>query len=427
MIVEVMLAFSLMILFTVSTYIAVSSLYDLNVWSVDMLEKLEISVQEADGIITDGFQYLAGKETSSYGNDTIQVSVEPFVLNHSDFREAWGRNSCATRFDFDPNRISYFPGGVDIGVGNASTDLEVRNEIIYLSADSSASASHDFFIIDARKTSYPVIVSSLNTGPGIFALEVAGPYVFAAQASSVNQLQIIDIRDRSLPQLISQIRLPLPTPTTTAPFATSIFYSKEFVYIGTAKWNGSEFAIVDVSNPYDPIVVGGFETGTQINDIYVRGDKAYLATSDIQQMRVLDVSDKGNPILITSFTYSGWQTQAGKVFDFFVDRLGFGRTVGGFNVVSNHEAFLFDINASFDFASTSSDVPGGVYGILIRPEFIFLATHSQDREFQVWDTSFSQNIFNMPLGINPVRMLCDDKSFYLATGNSDGFSLIKTQ
>ena len=422
-----MLAFSLMILFTVSTYVVVSSMRDLKAWSVDELNKLETSVRSVDEMIRDGFQNLSDIEKSAYGNDTTQIFVNHFMLDYSDFEEAWGRNSCAARFDFNPENINYFSDGVDIGAGNASTDLEVRNGIIYLSADASSGASHDFFIVDTRDSSNPVVISSLNTGPGISALEVAGPYVFAAQASSVNQLQIIDIHDRSLPKLISQVKLPLPTPTTTASFATAIFYSKGFVYIGTAKWNGPEFAVIDVSNPYDPIVVGGFETGTQINDIYVRGDRVYLATSDIQQMRVLDVSDKNNPALVDSFSSSGWQTQAGKVFDFFEGKLGFGRTVGGFNVTSNHEAFFFDTDVDFDVAEISSDIPGGVYGILSRPGLIFLATHSQQNEFQVWNASLTQNIFNIPLGINPLRMSCDGLNLFFATGNSRGFLLIRTQ
>lgn len=418
---EIMLAFSLMILFTLSTFALASSMQELKTWSLKELEMLKESVQIADSIIANDFQDISMFENSKYGNDTEHISIDPFVLTYSDYDEAWGRNSCYSRFEFDEDTVSYFDEGVDIGIGNSSTDIEARNGIAYLVADSTSSSQKDFFIIDARDPSNPSLVSSLNTGPGLSAIEVAGPYVFVAQASSVNQLQIIDIRDRRSPQLISQLKLPLPTPTTTASFASSIFYSKGYIYLGTQKWNGAEFSVIDVSNPYDPVVVGMFETNTVVNDIYIRKDRAYLAAADEKQLRVLDISIKNDPLLMSSFSPSGWQTQAGRTLEYFEDRLGFGRTVGGFNVQTNHEAFLFQDNIQ----QASKDIPGGVYGMLVRPESVFLLTHSTDQELQVWNPDLSERIHDMPLGSSPAKMSCDRSNLFFATGDSRGISILQ--
>ncbi|MDQ5893666.1 MAG: hypothetical protein QG640_678 [Patescibacteria group bacterium] len=414
------MAFSLLILFTLAAFTLQSSMWKLKEWSLEELESLKISVLGADEFAKGGFQNLLG--FGSFGNNTKLFTINPFVLAHSDYEAAWGRSGCYPRLKLDEENIEYFSEGINIGVANTSTDIEGRNGIAYLSADSSSSSAHDFFIIDTKDQSDFKIISSLNTGPGINALEIAGPYAFVAQASSVNQLQIIDIHNRMTPQLISQLRLTLPTPTTTAPVATSIFYSKGFIYLGSAKWGGPEFTIIDVSNINDPFIVGTFETNTVINDIYVQDNKAYLATADEDQLRVLDMEDKRAPVLLSEFSSSGWQTQTGKVLDFFEGTLGFGRTVGGFNVTTNHETFLFS-SSSESYAS--KDIPGGVYGILIQPEYTILLTHALGHELQVWSSGFSKLIFDVPLGTNPVRMSCDGFALYFATGDSKGVSLLK--
>ena len=409
---EIMLAFSLFILFTISTFTLLASMQRLKTLSLKELDKMKDFVYKMDNSID-----LA---IVQYGNDSQVLSNYLFTLSKSDYVESWGRNSCNSRINFDQNKIKYFPNGIDMGISNASTDIEVRNGIVYLTADSATLSKPDFFIINAKNPANPVIISSLNTGPGISAIEIAGPYAFMAQASTVNQIQIIDIHNRNAPQLISQIKLPTPTPTTTAPFATSIFYSKGYVYLGTVKWVGAEFSIIDISNIHSPVVVGQFETNTLINDIYVRGNKAYLASSDEKQIRILDVSNKSNPILIDYFSPTGWQTQEGKTLDFFEGHVGFGRTVGGFNVIANHEAFIFSTTTYI-----SSDTAGGVYGMLLRPSFNFLLTHQGGKEFQVFDSTLKNKLFDMPLGSQPVKMACDGDKIFFATGNGLGLSILE--
>lgn len=409
--VEIMLAFSIFTLFTLSTFVLSSSVQRLKVWSVNELDKIAISTHEIENKVD--------LDITQYGNDTVIMSNKLFSVSQSDYIKSWGRNSCNQRVPFDPNQHEYFSQGIDIGQ-NISTDLEVRNSIVYLTADSSVSSTPDFYIIDTSIPSSPRIISSVNTGPGLSAIDIAGPYVYVAQASTVNQLQIIDIHDRYNPRLISQLKLPLPTPTTTAPFATSIFHYMNYIFLGTAKWNGAELSIIDVSNVLSPVVIGTFETNTLINDIYAKDNKVYLATSDEMQMRILDTSNINAPILLDSFTSSGWQTQEGKTLDYFEGNVSLGRTVGGFNVVTNHEIFTFSSTS----VTLSKDIPGGVYGVIMRQPNIFLLTHAQGKEFQVFDSNLNNMLFHIALGNQAMKMVCDGSDFYFATGNSRAVSIL---
>jgi hypothetical protein len=417
---EIILAFSLFSLFTISYFTLNSSMQSIKVWSINELDSLKSSVHKMDNLINTN---LIDKISSSthYGNFSKLFNINDLSIIKSDLVNSWGSTNCSSRIFFNPSKTYYHPDGIFLGSGNISTDMEIRNSIIYLVTDSSTQSQADFFIIDSTNPSLSSIISSLNTGPGLSALVVAGPYVYVANTSSISQLQIIDIHNRESPTIISQLKVPLPEASSTPPKANSIFYKNGFVYLGTSKWAGPEFYIVDVSNPNSPNIVSSFETNTLINDIYVINNFAYLATSDILQMRTLDISDKSSPILKDSFSSTGWQTQEGKVLDYFEENLGLGRTVGGFNNISNHEAFIFSSTTDF----MSKDIPGGVYGLLIRSNYVFLATHSPLSEFQIWNLKLSTKIFSKSLGFQPVGMSCDWSNIYFTTGNDKGFAILK--
>ena len=94
--------------------------------------------------------------------------------------------------------------------------------------------------------------------------------------------------------------------------------------------------------------------------------------------------------------------------------------MGGFNVKTNHESFLFSSTSLI----SSKDITTGVYGMLIRLSNIFLLTHNLDHEFQILDHKLKDIIFDIPLFNNPVRMVCDKDSIFFATGDSKGLSIL---
>jgi hypothetical protein len=294
---------------------------------------------------------------------------------------------------------------------------------VYLTADSATASAPDIYIIDARNPNSFQIISSLDTGPGLSRVEVAGPYLYVANTGSTNQLQIIDISNRAAPVIRSKFKLPLPFASSTAPSATAIFYSKGYIYIGTKKWDGNEFNVIDVSNPLAPAYIGGFETDTLLNDIYVRDGFAYVAASDEGQMRVLDVR---NPVAISQIEYfspTGWETQEGKSLSYFEGSLSLGRTTGGFNVILNHELFTFSTTSPLT-TGFSHDIPGGVYGMVMQPTTLFLATRLVTKEFQIWKRDLSEKVLDFPLGFSPQAIACDGNTFYFATGDRKGIAAL---
>lgn len=421
---EIMIAFSIMTLFIVSFLVLSFAMDRLRVQAVQHLDRLEFVIPNIAS------STLHTKKL--YGNDTQEIFLDPITLLVSDYANGWGRDTCDPRFSFNissgsSQEINLYAQGVSLGTGNVSTDIEVRNGVAYLAADSTTASSPDLYVIDIHDPASPFIMSSLNTGPGLTQLEVAGHYIYAANLGTTHQLHIIDIADRASPVVVAKLKLPLPNASSTAPFASSLFYHEGFIYLGTEKWEGKEFSVIDVSIPSSPLYLGGFEMNTLLNDIYVRDGIAYVAASDIGQMRFLNISNPMNIIEIATFSPSGWATQQGKTLSYFENRLFLGRTTGGFNVVNNHEVFIFPTSTLQYYPENSRDIPGGIYGLLYRSPYIYLATRSPGHEFQIWKEDLSELISEKSLGFLPRMMACDELAMYFATGDSRGIAVLKNK
>lgn len=305
------------------------------------------------------------------------------------------------------------------------TDLEVRDGIAYISAHSTTASDPDVFVIDFNDRKNPKVLSSINTGPGITAIALAGNRIYAAAASTAAQLHVIRMDSLNSIVLEKKYKLPPPYATATEPVASSIFFDGNRVYLGTEKWDGDEFSIIDVSNPVQPVKIAGLDTGSKINNIFVRDGTAYIADSDQYQMRIVDISQPSTPQVVSSFSPSGWSRQEGKALSYFEDALGFARTAGGYDITTDHEAFAWATTSSaagfppFIFSSDPSayhsvNIPSGVYGMLADRSHIYLATRQVNKEFQMFDRSLSTTTaISYPLPVAPQTLTCDGDHLYI--------------
>jgi len=307
------------------------------------------------------------------------------------------------------------------------TDIIVRGGIAYISTDSNVASDPDILVADIHDPKHPLLLSALNTGPGIARIALDGDHIFAAADSTAAQLHVIRINSLSSLTLAKKYKLSLPQASTSPPVGTSIFYDKGTVYLGVNKWDGQEFSAIDASSPEDPVKVGGFETGSQINSVFARNSVAYVADADQSQLRVLDVSDHANPRLTYSFSPSGWQRQEGKSVVSFEDALRFGRTSGGYNIQTDYELFSWPAIPSLPTigvpdtlgAPTSSppyfkDIPGGVYGIVADRNHIYAVTRTNGQEFAVFDRSLAGSTaayYQLPVA--PQTITCDEDRLYI--------------
>lgn len=346
-----------------------------------------------------------------FGNNNVIGSYEYERLREGTIQSGGGVSS--TTID-----LQIIPIHLPIDPNLPLTDIEVRNGIAYVVADSNISADPDLYIFDIRDPSNVRLVSSLNTGPGLSSIALAGKRIYASAPSTVAQLHTIRLDNLSTPVLENRYRLPLPYATATPTLGSSVFYNAGKVYLGTEKWVGEEFNVIDVSDPITPTKLSGNEIGSKVNDIFSYRGYTYVTASSRDQLLVFNTRSPASSTveidLAQAFSPSGWERQEGKVVSFFEQGLGLGRTSGGFDISSDHEVFLWATTSSstlVDFVSANN--PGGVYGILQDRSHIYLATRQLNKELQILDRNLSTIIASFALPIAPLVMTCDRDYIYI--------------
>ncbi len=340
------------------------------------------------------------------------------VYNISEMAEA---DTCNLVLSGDWQHPQVLPGSIDLGNGIIPTGIDVKNNLAYISADSSTQSKADFFIVSVADLNNPVILSSISTGPGLSAVKVFGNYAYVANLSTVTQLQIINISNPLNPFLVYSFS------TGSGSKGASLNYSKQKIYLGTEISSYREFYIINVSNPISPQILGSFETDTKINAIAVFNNFAYLATPNQEQVRVLNIADPSNITLLGNFSSSGYSVQSGKSLYLSGDRLFFGKN--GLNNIANHKLFYLDVEnpAVAPVKIDSQNIGSTPNALFERSGYLFAATNDTSKEFQVWqvlESGVMLNLANLDLPQEAVGEDCEGNNFFIIANSQDALKII---
>lgn len=317
-------------------------------------------------------------------------------------------------------------GTVDLGSGEQATGLVVRNKFVFMSSTASSAAKADFFIVDATTGTLPVIKSSLNTGPGLNDVAINGSFAYVANDDGTAQLQTINFSNTSTPALINSFRLGSNTQE-----ALSVAVSGTLAFVGTeADSSAPEFYIVNVANPTSPTVMGSVEIGANLNNIFIKGNRAFLATSSsTKEFIVVNISNIASPTISASADLSG-TAAANNVY---------------VNSQDNHAFVVRDYSGSANTPElvvlnvTNPDAPtslgslefwNSILSIFAADTLAFLGSAVSNEEFQIYDVS---NLANMTYysGLN-FPQLAQDMTFesniiYVAVRSNDALRIITSQ
>jgi len=179
---------------------------------------------------------------------------------------------------------------------------------------------------------------AINVGPGLNSIDVSEGIVYGAQKSTTTQVAIFDSSNLSLIATST-----LPGVAGVRPEGWSIFYYDDRVYVGTKRTAGREFHVFDVKNPKNPRWLGSLEVNHNINNIVVRENLAFLATSgNVRDLIVLNVADPQNMFQISSLDLPGGED--GRSLDLRGKTLYIGRFR---STAGNPEFYIVDVGKLF--------------------------------------------------------------------------------
>lgn len=213
--------------------------------------------------------------------------------------------------------------------------IEATEEAVYLSLNaSSTSLDYRIALIDVRDPYHPVQVGEYLSVPD-GSVKAVGTYAYIYHVGSLDKyIAVYDMSNPAAPVLISVTYVDL----------LSWEVSDNYMLLTVLKWkdhryDGSEFQVVDISDPRHPTLVGSYRDTAIMRGVARRGDYVYVGSD--QELLILDVSDLTHPVKAGSYH------QAGSIV----------------NAIENH-AYVYDRNTGLivmDISVPPTMTPVGAY------------------------------------------------------------------
>lgn len=235
-------------------------------------------------------------------------------------------------------------------------------------------ATNNFIVVNISNPAAPSIALTTtftNTPTNIF---ISGNYAYVTTSTNTTGLEIIDISTPTSPTLTKSVSI------TGAVASRGVYVNNGYAFVvraASATAGINEFVVVDVRTPASASVVGNYNNDIQMNEVYVYGNYAYVATSSTtQEMLVINIITPTAPSLagtynpttpnVAALTISGHDN---------VVFLGMSTTLDAVNItVPITPARL----GTFTAAGTVQDI-----SMDITNQFGFIGTTSTTGEFQV--------------------------------------------
>jgi len=264
-------------------------------------------------------------------------------------------------------------------------DLDYNYAEQLLTVASYRSTASELTFVDM--TSGTMYTRDLTGSARVYGAKKYGTMVYAATAETANELQTVRALGKNWddPYYMGSYN------AAGTANATRTFVDGDYAYMGTKNnTGGNEFYILDVSTPGSPVYVSSLEFGVDVNDIWVSGNYAYIATGkDTQELIVLDISNKSAPTwsgtldLATTadglaidgdaarnILFIGTQNNTtGVGFDFYVINLNNGKTTSTMLMWEGFDAGGYVNDMDYDIIN----------------KVVYLATGNLTREMQVVD------------------------------------------
>jgi hypothetical protein len=217
-------------------------------------------------------------------------------------------------------------------------------------------------IVNVSDPYQPSLVAQIGSMGQIYNFAVSAPYIY--YYTSDLMMHIIDISDVADPQSTGSFQMKRPP---------SFFkVVGGLMYLSSDNDNNSNIEIIDVSNPYNPMLIYTYNITPQVTGITVDGNIVYLAGS-YSGIIIWDITDPSQPVQLGIFN------PGRAVFDIYIQ--------GNIACLANvyNGILLVDISnpASPQILGTC-DTPGIAYRVFYRGDLVYVAG---ERGLQIVDVS----------------------------------------
>lgn len=336
------------------------------------------------GLVQSGGVWTLSGSSDTTGIYTRQVSVtsagtnRDLIVSTVTWPQAGGTTGSVTL----TGRIANWKANLKLwsnAVVAGSADVTGTNNAVKTSAVGNyaytvlSATTNNFVITNISTPTAPVNTATVTLAGTPTNIFVKGNYAYITNSSDTGEFQVVDITNPAAPVLKATLDL------VGTGDGLGVYVSGNFAYVSRASditTSANELTIINVTTPTAPVVSGGYNNNIAMNEVYVSGTFAYVATnSTTQEMLVINVTNPAAPTLAA--TYNPATTLVATTITGYGNTvlLGMSTTLDAINVTTPTAPVRLGV---FTAAGTINDVD-----VDITNQFAFLGTASTTGEFQV--------------------------------------------
>ncbi len=191
-------------------------------------------------------------------------------------------------------------GGVDVTGTIAGWKVATSGSYAYMVRKSATGPN--FIVINISTPTAPTVVGTLTLTGTPTNIAVSGNYAYVSNSSTSGELQIVNVTTPAAPALSGTYNA-----SGLAGGGLGVYAVGTTAYLVRAANSGTdEFVIVNAATPSSPTRVGGYGLNVAMNEVYVTGTVAYVATgSDTQELLPINIATPSAPTAGTAINLTG--------------------------------------------------------------------------------------------------------------------------
>lgn len=332
-------------------------------------------------------------------------------------------------------------GTLDMAGGDNAQSIALLSNNLYVTRDDGS--NYDFALVDVTDPAAMAVVSTLELGesPNNVAVDTNEAFAFLATDNNSEEVIVVNLAtfarevsldttggddamgvqtygghvyasgERDVGELMILRVTPVgwESPVLVASLdkqqnhdAEALTINGTYAYLVTNNNDShDDFFIIDITSPASPVLLGSLNLGTDVTDVIVSGNYAYVSTaSNSEELMVIDVTVKTSPIQVASYNAAG--TADGLSVALSGSTVFLSRADSG-----SPELYVITVtNPLVPFVLGTFEFGDDLNAIVIDGSYLFAATDADAKELLVVDVS------------NPAGM--SEAGSYNASGSENG-------
>lgn len=263
-------------------------------------------------------------------------------------------------------------GSLNLSGNNDGTKIQVDGDYAYIVRNGGAS----FSVVSITDPTTPSQTGSLSLSGTPNNIAFTSPYAYIASQNNSQEVQVVTVAAPAAPVVAGSYNAPGNAD------ATGIYVNGNYLYVTRAESTDNEFLIVDITSPATPTLTASLNLGTGSNpEVVVLGNYAYVVSgNDTQELRVINISNKTSPTLLTTLDLSG--VDDALTIEGFDNTIVVGRSNGSVHVISVATPSAPAVVGTYTAAGAVNDLSLGNDN-----KYVFMGTSANSSEFEVIDIS----------------------------------------